>query len=100
MVAFASPLDYSTEDPEDEVMLFLICFVFGAVHPRVKKSVGPSSVWCSTATWQMVVFSTEVFCETCSKVDRRRICVHDGNAAWETRCLSDETGVLLVDLPW
>ena len=24
--------------------------------------------------------------------------MHDGNAAWETRCLSDETGVLLVDL--
>lgn len=41
MVAFASPLDYSTEVPEDEVMLFLICFVFGAVHPRVKKISRP-----------------------------------------------------------
>jgi hypothetical protein len=26
--------------------------------------------------------------------------VHDGNAAWKTRCLSEETGVLLVDLPY
>jgi hypothetical protein len=84
-----TPLDYSTEDPEDEVML--CCFRFRDARPRVSKSRGP--LVCVAFHSNVAKIRARFLCKTCfqdttKQFARGEFVFMTEDAAWETRCLS------------